>query len=65
MQSKIKRANEERELDVDEIRQKMINDKNDLEEKIIKDKQALRDMFDSEQLGKIRIICFFFYIKNH
>ena len=62
MQSKIKRANEERELDVDEIRQKMINDKNDLEEKIIKDKQALRDIFDSEQLGKIRYICVFFYM---
>ena len=50
MQSRLKRANEEREADFDEIRQKQLNDKNQLEEKIIKEKKDLRDIVDAEQL---------------
>ena len=46
----MKREREEREIDLDEIRQKSNNDKNNLDEKIIKERNGLREAFDNEQL---------------
>ena len=50
IQTKLKREHEDRENELDDLRNKVINDKSQLEEKIIKERQALRDAFDSEQL---------------
>ena len=50
LQSKLKREHEEKEFDLEEVRQKMIGDKNALDEKIIKERNALREAFDTESL---------------
>ena len=50
IQTKLKRQHEDAENEIDDLRNKLINDKSQLEEKIIKERQALRDAFDSESL---------------
>ena len=48
--AKIKRETELREIDVDDLRNMMKNDRNTLEEKILKEKSALGQALDQEAL---------------
>merc|ERR1712141_55419 len=46
--AKVRREQEARENDADELREKIIANKSVLDERIIKEKQALRDSLDQE-----------------
>ncbi len=46
----MKREHEEREVDLDDLRNQLKADKSNLDEKIIKERNALRENFDQEQL---------------
>ncbi len=50
LQAKMKREHEEREVDLDDLRNQLKADKSNLDEKIIKERNALRENFDQEQL---------------